>query len=496
LFARAIHLVPTEPSYHYHLAEALLRAHDFESAIASLRRHASLAPASNYVARARTAVVIYTWGQILLDQHRFAEALDAFGEAQEMGMERESVLLRMWVASALAHVGLGQHDEAIELLYILTDANPSVDLFILRAKIYRELGNIDFVNIDLKRARVLAPDHPEIPELAECVMSKAVEYKNKASDQILKGQPTAAVHYLNHAIELDDLDTGIVFKRGVLLAEMRHHEGAIQDFLSVLGDSNADEKWTDQVQAQLASVYNRLGIEAYDKENVAAAREFFSKALCFRPNESTVLKNRADCLYLLGNIPETLADLTAALTLSPDDETCRWRCGIVHAGLGERAFLNADWARACEEYRKAVLHTHHIWSDYSHPVTQAIEYQPDSADYYYLRGKTYFQAGQPHEARDDLAKAVELDPNHAEAQATLSQLLAPLPKLPSPRKRDEPAPVEKKKKLDAGTPPSGAELVPGSGGRWRDPFAEVVIMKEEVGGTGRGRGRGMGRGRH
>jgi tetratricopeptide (TPR) repeat protein len=114
----------------------------------------------------------------------------------------------------ISYIGLNNLDNAIELLYQLTERDPTnPNHYILRAKLYRTLGAVDYVNIDLQKAVSLHPAHPEIKGLLEYVMVVAIGYKNKASHEILHGRYDFAIYFLNQALELDPTDWILVFKR-------------------------------------------------------------------------------------------------------------------------------------------------------------------------------------------------------------------------------------------------------------------------------------------
>lgn len=252
--------------------------------------HARLNTRSIYVLSRRMTVVAYTWSQCLLDQQRFDESLVNLTIAKRLGFPLPGILLR----TSLAKIGLGQIDDAMETIYKLIDIeqdNPH--LYILRAKLYRSLKNVDFANIDLQRACRLQPDHPEIPELQQYVLSVAVDLKNQASSQMLKHQPNTAIWYLNHAIELDSADWTSIFRRGVLLAEIHNYDSAIEDLLTVLSNPVRDISRDQEVKNHIGSIYNKIGVIAYQNGALKDAILKFTTALTFNSKEPVVWKNRA-----------------------------------------------------------------------------------------------------------------------------------------------------------------------------------------------------------
>ncbi|KAI9208677.1 uncharacterized protein BJ171DRAFT_565159 [Polychytrium aggregatum] len=399
-FSRSIFLWPTEAAYFWHKAEACVCVCDFDSAIMNFRmardilaRQGQSRPVYMSI---RFSNVAFTWGQILLDHLRFREALKMFMLAQELGgVAPSSLLLRM----ALAHLGLEQYDEAIELLYEVTELLPTdVDVIILRAKIYKTQRNVDLVNVDLQEAIRLRPDHPEIPELFEYVMREAADLKNKASDQILKGSLVNAIYYLNHAIELDPRDWIILFRRlsaalavverAILFAQLGQSDNAIGDLNAALEHPELDPERTQEIRNYLGSVYNKIGVEQYQARNYEEALKNFTIGLQYNPYESMIYKNRADCYYLAGHLERTLSDNLKALELDPADIECRKRCGIVRFMMGERHFNQGTYVEAIYEFTKRI-----------------------------------------DEARQDLASLLQLHPDHTEANALYMTLTGGSPPL-------------------------------------------------------------------
>ncbi|KAJ3287551.1 Tetratricopeptide repeat protein 16, partial [Borealophlyctis nickersoniae] len=243
--------------------------------------------------------------------------------------------------------------------------------------------------------------------LTKYVLSIAVDYKNKASDQIMKGERTAAVHYLNHALELDETDWVCRFKRAVILAEMNHHDGAIEDLQTVLNDPNHDTARDKELKDHLASVYNQMGVELFQNGDSSTALQLFTVAHGYNPTEPIILVNRAD-------IPSTLADLHASIYLSPDDESsqdARKRCGELRFILGEQAFGRGEWGTAVMQW------------------TRALEYDPTVADYYYKRARAYYLLENLDKSLQDVTIALSLYPSHPECIALHVQLTTGNPPL-------------------------------------------------------------------
>lgn len=113
-----------------------------------------------------------------------------------------------------ALTGLGDYEKALTHLYELTDLKTDcADLYIFRAEIHKHLGNVDFTNLDMIKAKELSPNHPNLKAILEWIISICVDFKNKADYEILNSHDTEALFFLNHAIDLDPLDWILLLKR-------------------------------------------------------------------------------------------------------------------------------------------------------------------------------------------------------------------------------------------------------------------------------------------
>jgi tetratricopeptide (TPR) repeat protein len=101
-FTRAIFIDPQEPTYYWNRAETFLSLCQFESSLQDYFQFQKLIarnvknPSKGYVVTRRLAKVLFTVGQCFLDQHRYTEAEKMFMDALNLGVNRDSVLLRLY----------------------------------------------------------------------------------------------------------------------------------------------------------------------------------------------------------------------------------------------------------------------------------------------------------------------------------------------------------------------------------------------------------------
>ncbi|KAJ3083342.1 Tetratricopeptide repeat protein 16 [Rhizoclosmatium hyalinum] len=444
--SRAIFLNKQEPSYYINRAEGYLLANDYESCISNLKKAQLLLPPrksmkstfpdampgacwkgvitaneneedrdlfygrDKFEACASSSVwlnlkfrrIYFTFGQILLDQRRLYESLKYFKLARDFGMCTSSVYLRM----VAIYIGLHKTDEALELLYNLIEKHPkNADLYILRAKLYSELGHVDLVSMDLNKVAILNPQHPEMRQLMEYVIWTSIKYKNKASAQILKGQFDVAVFFLNHALELDPTDWITLLKRGVIFSEMGHYESAIADLKGVLEMDDRDRERDAEVKSYVGSVYNKLGVDLFLNKNLDEAVNTFKKAIQFTSTEAIIFKNLADCYWFLDDDNNREKCLYRAYQLNPADDETREKLAELYFSRGERGVFAGHFANGLRE------------------LSKAIDLSPN-ANYIFERGRVNLLTEQLDAAREDLSIVLKMNPNHREASAMFDQLVS------------------------------------------------------------------------
>jgi tetratricopeptide (TPR) repeat protein len=86
----------------------------------------------------------YLYAQILLDQKRYQEALDCLEKCK---LDHSIIGTRI----VLAHLGLGNIDQAIQHLFLLlSNKKDDIELYILRARLYYHQQKIFFAQADLQ----------------------------------------------------------------------------------------------------------------------------------------------------------------------------------------------------------------------------------------------------------------------------------------------------------------------------------------------------------
>lgn len=106
----------------------------------------------------------------------------------------------------------------------------------------------------------------------------------------------------------------------------------------------------------------------------------------------------AQRLWLAGQKTQAVEQLEQALTRSPDDLQLRFALGVMRMELGDRAKAVALFTRLTQDF-------------------------PDLADPYNNLAVLYAAAGDLDEAQATLQRALRLQPDHAQAQENLGDVL-------------------------------------------------------------------------
>jgi Flp pilus assembly protein TadD len=147
-----------------------------------------------------------------------------------------------------------------------------------------------------------------------------------------------------------------------------------------------------------ASAYCRVGRALLECDQVAQAKEQYSKAVELDPNSASAHSHLGHLLWIEGSFDEAIAELEAAMRLDPTDAGS-------HMLLGAALSVQGDPKRGMVEVREA----------------QALE--PADPDPHWVMGMILVAEGKPEEAMAEQREAVELEPNFPEARLLLARLL-------------------------------------------------------------------------
>jgi tetratricopeptide (TPR) repeat protein len=200
---------------------------------------------------------------------------------------------------------------------------------------------------------------------------------------------------------------GILLDRGVVRYEIGDKAGAKEDYSKALHLNPKNEPgYYDR--SYLALMENRLstaladsgravslsqgsdadaldieGIAQGDAKKLRAALATFDKAIALKPNDTSLLFNRALVLFRLNEFDKAIADYNSIIQQHARDAEAFYRRGIAHGAKG-------DFPAALADY------------------TEAIRLRPNFASAYANRWDLYLAMGEEEKAKADLEQAKRL----------------------------------------------------------------------------------------
>jgi tetratricopeptide (TPR) repeat protein len=243
---------------------------------------------------------------------------------------------------------------------------------------YAHRGNAYYNSYDMDDSRLLA--------LKDYDRAIAIN-SNYAEGYLFRGKAHAnkldyalAVQDYNKALELNPHYAEAFFNRGLVYHIRSDYENAIKDFTASIN-----------IEPSFAMSYYERGISCLDHGDYDLAIEDFTKAIELKLRERSLYYFRGKAYGEKENYVQAIIDYTSFIALAPAcNESAYYERG--------KAFINiGDYDRALSDFDKL------------------IQDDPDFASPHGLRGDIYLNKGRLDLAIQDYKKALELSPDDSEA---------------------------------------------------------------------------------
>ncbi|XP_046370324.2 tetratricopeptide repeat protein 16-like isoform X1 [Haliotis rufescens] len=399
---KAIGLMPDDSVFYIQRAESYVQLCDFQSAVLNYKKACLLGP-SNEKIYSRLAFLYYFQGQMLFDQHLYAEALESFSRAAEMKPDNIGYHIRS--ISCLA--ALQRHGECLALVNKRLEMdNTNADLYIMRARLHEMFRNTTLCYYDVKDALALDTEHPEAQMMMAALEHRADDNKKQAMHLNVLSKHREALQKISIAIETNPSVAGYHVLRGALHRKLHDFNAAIDDFLLALDKCDHDESnpvYADS-QRQLLLTYNDFAVECFTKGFYDEAIILLNKAIKGEKNEKGLYINRGDCFFKQNELNFALQDYHQAMELDAGDQATKSRIAVIHNEFGVGAYQDKNYAESEVKF------------------TKAIQYNPHVGQYYIARARTRYMLENSTGARQDLILGLLLDPTNEDVISILSRL--------------------------------------------------------------------------
>lgn len=219
------------------------------------------------------------------------------------------------------------------------------------------------------------------------------------------------------ALAMDPRQTNAWCNRGVAHQERGELQAALYDFTQAI-----------HLEPRFARAYYSRGLIERSLGQVDEAIADYTRALEIRPGYADAYNNRGSAFQYLNKFTEALADYSQAIALNPDNSLYYFNRGGLHSQLGRLPLALADLdasIRRFPRYVPAYLMRAHVYLDAHQPVaaiedySRAIEIQPDAADAWYGRAVGHYGVQNYRQSQADLAECIRLggqpDPKFVQA---------------------------------------------------------------------------------
>ena len=200
------------------------------------------------------------------------------------------------------------------------------------------------------------------------------------------GEYDEAFYLFDKAIKLNPNDYYFYYWRGRIYFEKRLYDQAIQDFDKAI-----------RLKSNVHSYYWR-GRAYFEKCLYDKAIEDFTKCIKLHPKNGEFYYMRGQAYFKRKLYREAVRDFNKAIKLNPNyDEALKAKKEV------EKLLKSEEGSRTKEEKKEIKKLEERV----------SAESNPNNADFYYHRGRAYFEKGLYNEAIECFTKAIELKPDEA-----------------------------------------------------------------------------------
>jgi tetratricopeptide (TPR) repeat protein/S1-C subfamily serine protease len=279
-------------------------------------------------------------------------------------------------------------------------------------------------------------DYTEVLRLND---KNAFYYEKRGNSRAFNGDNKGALADFNAAIELKYPGEVLVYgERGVVRHNIGDYQGAIEDFTTVIDLIQKQEKQGKQDKDNFAeNAYNKRGNSHYSLKDYDAGIKDYTAAIRLNPKNAIYYQNRGNARGYKGDYQGAIDDFSKAIEIDSNNAWYYYSRGYLRNNLGNKKGAIEDFIKAIDlksnEVCSACAH-HNLGEiyresgDYENAIahyTKALEIQPNWAEAYQHRGLARSQKKDNARSREDLQKAAQLYQQQGkmeEYQTVLSQL--------------------------------------------------------------------------
>ena len=374
-----------------------------------------------------SAAARYLLGQIYIEMESGAAAVKELTRAEELGVDREAVIIplsRAWILKGDFQTVLDEVRISINMPIQSQSA-----LYVVRGDAYYGLG--DFDRAENEYSRAVALDE-----------SNALGFVGLANVELRRTDSDAAARFLARARQNDPNNMRVITLEGDVSAAQGRYEEAVKSYRRLVqirpenvlyrtvlawaevnvGDLAEAGKNIDRVLAvvpEYPPAHHIKAVIAFRSKQFATARDYASKVLSVDPDRMPTLLVLGASSYALGNMEMAYNSLRRYVTGVPGDEVGRKLLSQVQIALGRseealetlNPLLGED--RDDKELFNLVAKASLLKGDLRAGrdyLQKTLESEPASTEAMTALGRTQIALGNVAQGLKELKRAVELEP--------------------------------------------------------------------------------------
>ncbi len=457
-FAAALEKEPDNPAAHRGLGWVYYDTGDYEQAVAEFTKAVALEPANaegyrgqglSYQALKKyeeSLEPLKKWSELepqnepaqtslgwsLFNLQRYAEACDSFSQSIQLHesaeayhglsmchynlsqFEQSLAAAQKWAElnakDPNAHNIIGwslynlqRHEEASQAFSHSTELQPTASAYSGLGNSYLKLGQSESALEAVQKWLELEPDNADAHRL-----------KGWALYNLGKDNEAAAA--FSRSLELQETDDAYLGLKNCYF-RLRQYEKALESC----------ERWL-QIAPNNAEVHLHKGWALYNLQRYDEAIRAFSKSLELQKTPGAY-QGLATAYYALGNYEQALSNCRQWVALAPNDPTAHSLIGWSSYNLQQyqdalASFSESIRLKETESAYSGLANTYYALKQYTQAAetaSQWIELNPNNSDAFAMAGWAYIGLRNCTEARSNLDKALQLNPQHQWARDGLKQ---------------------------------------------------------------------------
>ena len=359
----------------------------------------------------------------------FRRANDRFEEAMQLELTLDNPNPDLWVYRAICDLNQGQFDQAfryidnaIKIRISTSDfANPSVEMYILKAKILWARGMMDLGNKEMIVAGTISSKHSEVNAFNEKIYSKTERLYKQAINFVAISEYNEAIKCAQGALLVTKYDTKLYILTSQVYRKMGDLDKAFEQIQLAERVYRNRGKRTDpnmdlpmNITQQTNLIFNDMAIKYAMEGEFSKAIALYNRIIDSEiklnkglPHiEYRYYLNRGDCYRGISKYEKAIEEYEKALTSKPQKQAV-WE---LHTRISlSRYMISID----CFNNGNFMESDRHL--------SVCIELNPKVSEYFAARGKTRYYMSHFKEAYEDYKHAHHLNPDDLDVVEKLSQ---------------------------------------------------------------------------